>query len=681
MKIRIDAQTPGLDYAVSELKRFLGQYTTACFSDAEGTLITLRADDSLQPHWYAVRGDGKMLSVAGGSLSAVLCGIYDALAEAGVLFEATGYCVPKKFDLAAFLAVNREVHPKVHLRGIRQHINFPMDISSYPLKDAQEYIRAVARMRFNAITFHSYPGQWHPVDPTDPNDCTGHFFYGQHHPLPANDPLTASRIDNRRTYCIPEVEAVYDDPKARGEYAVYWLNEVMKTAKEVGLTITLSVEPAFEEGEKLGAMLRNVINMYPLIDVLELLSYESGGDLTIPALTADNAAKIFSDMFGPEILTADGKVEGLAGEIPHQLPGAAVSLKRILSVLAIRDQWLSGLDRVPELRAGMYITCKDTLSVMLPIMRKLLPEDVTRSLLPAHGAMVVADNIESLNLTEADWQNTMLYSWAEFDGNMYLQQMSTDGLEKLTALPDAESIYGLCINHWRTSENAMAIDFAAETALTPMKAGDFYRQYADKIGIADAEGFAAVCGRLAQMDSYARWNLMNFGFCFVGCWYRVGEVTPPRDYKMEHMQHALAEYTALTEAFSALLDSAETERAIAYLRLMSNRCQTSVYHVLSLMTLKGIHEHYDYAHPSAPSEEQLSSIRRIINESLGYAQAYIDRYGELTPDRGCQGNIISYVETTPVFVRAVASNFTGEAAQASVQSFDAPPSPDTAVDG
>lgn len=681
MKIRINALTPGLDYAVSELRLLLGQYTSALFTDGDADFqITLAENKAMQPHWYALSGDGKTLSVTGGSFSSVLCGAYEALADAGVLFEATGHTVPKKFDLNAFMAANKEVHPKVRLRGVRQHINFPMDISSYPLKDAQEYIRALARMRFNAITFHSYPGQWHPVDPASPDDHPGHFFYGQTHPLPGSDPLTAGRIDNRKVYCIPEAEAIYDNEKARGEYAKYWLNEVMKTAKEAGLTITLSVEPAFEDGEKLGRMLRNVIEMYPLIDVLEIISYESGESTFLSDLTPETAPAVFRELLGSDALNADGTLDGLTGEIPHQLPGAAVSLRRMMTALNTRDQWLSGLEKKPELRVGMYITCKDTLKIILPVMRRLLPDDVTRSILPAHGAMVVANNIEELNLTEKDWQNTMLYSWAEFDGNMYLQQMSTDGLEKLTAMPEAESIYGLCINHWRTSENAMAINFAAETTNQPAKAADFYRNFADRVGISDADAFAAACDRLAKLDSYTRWNLMNFGFCFVGCWYKPGEVTPPRPYKDECMQHALAEYRALAEAFEALLDSASTGRGISYLRLMANRCRTSVSHVLSLLTLKGVHKYYDYANPSAPTEEQLAGIRQVISESLAHAQDYINLYGALMPDRGCQGNLISYVETTPVFIRIVASHFFGSGAADQTLSFDAPSSPDTEVD-
>lgn len=53
------------------------------------------------------------------------------------------------------------VVPAVTERGICQHINSAVDVSSYPLAEAREYVRNLARLRFNHITFHSYPGQWY----------------------------------------------------------------------------------------------------------------------------------------------------------------------------------------------------------------------------------------------------------------------------------------------------------------------------------------------------------------------------------------------------------------------------------------------------------------------------------------------------------------------------------------
>lgn len=107
-----------LTYAKQELQEFLKKYPAAKDLD-----ITLKTDTTL--------------------------------AEASYQFEITGPIAPK--ILHPIAKGKRVITPAVKLRGIRQHINFPMDISSYPIEEAKEYIRNLTRLRFNYIVFHSYP--------------------------------------------------------------------------------------------------------------------------------------------------------------------------------------------------------------------------------------------------------------------------------------------------------------------------------------------------------------------------------------------------------------------------------------------------------------------------------------------------------------------------------------------
>ncbi len=187
------------------------------------------------------------------------------------------------------------------------------------------------------------------------------------------------------------------------------------------------------------------------------------------------------------------------------------------------------------------------------------------SLLPAHGALAVADNIEKTGTISSDWQNTMIYSWAEFDGNMYIQQLSADGIEKLANMPDTDSSYGFCINHWRTAENSLTISHAAEAAITAMSADTFYRRHAAMIGIGDTDGFASACRRLAALDNYNRDNLFNIGFCAIGCWlnwHRRNGAVQPRCFPAESLEYAIAEYSALIDMWKSLLSTADKRRAL-----------------------------------------------------------------------------------------------------------------------
>ena len=692
MTISIMRKTGGTEYAAGELARFLREFTGAEIGEdlpQPDRAVTLGTDSAMPADRYLLDGDGSTLAIRGGSPSALLCGVCDALADGGLLFEATGYAAPRGFDAGAFFAARREVRPKFRLRGVRQHINFTMDISSYPLRDAKEYVRALARMRFNAITFHSYAGQWHAADPADPHSLAGHFFYGQRHPVPADDPLTASRIGNRRIFCIPEAEgiyrdraareAIYDDEARRAEFAQYWLNEVIGAAKEAGMAVTLSVEILSDDSTLNARMLQAVCETYRGIDTLELISEECGGFRTQPGVTRENVADFLTGLFGDGILGADGEVPGLPGHLPPQLPASAVCLKRILAALDRRDEWLGGLDNPPALRAGLYVTDADALRVLRPILRAFLPAGVTASLLPAHGSLAAADNVERTGTTGGDWQNTMFYSWAEFDGNMFLQQMSTDGIEKLVSLADAPSNYGFCINHWRMAENALAIAYAAEAAVSGMAARDFYRLYARRKGIADAEGFAEVCRKLALLDTRNRDDLFTIGFCALSCWlswHRRGDAVTPRGFPAALQEKSVAAYGEAVRDLLALLPSAGTREGIAWLRLMANRCETSILHIRSMMALDEIFGLYDYAHPAPPAPAQAKAIHSALERSRGFAEAYLRLYGEILPDRGGEGQLVSYHETTLAYIDAVAAHFAGKAAPGAQDPVDAPPMPD-----
>ena len=679
MKISIIQNSPGTAYAAAELARFLKEYTAAGIvfdSEVSGKSVLLEIDTAMTAHHYSVHGDGTALVIRGGSASSVLSGVCDALSEAGILFESSCYSAPLGFDIDTFFRVSKDVRPRFRLRGIRQHINFPMDISSYTLKDAKEYIRSLARMRFNAITFHSYPGQWHAARP---DDRAGHFFYGQVHPVPADDPQIASLIGNRKTFCIPEAEAIFEDEEKRAEYAVYWLNELMKTAKEAGMVVTLSVEIRSDDDAAESRMLKELLENYPLIDTLEIITEENGADRDLEGIMRENAAEFLVGLFGELILDEDGSVPGLAECYPARCAANAVCLKRTLRALETREEWLSGLDRRPEIRAGIYCTDRSVLRVLRPILRRFLPKGVTMSLLPAHGALAAADNIADTGTTPEDWQNTMFYSWAEFDGNMYLQQMSTDGIEKLSALPPTDSSFGVCINHWRTAENRLTITYASEALISAMSAETFYRRYAEKLGVSDTEAFAAFCRDLAELDTWNRDHLFNIGFCAVGCWlswHRNGEYMTPRGYEEADYRYAVERYTELVSQANALLPFAETKEAIAFLRLLANRCETSVLHVRSMQTLEELNVLFDFDRPAPLSEEQTKKINAVLKRSRDDAVAYMHLYGEILPDRGGEGQIVSYYETTLVYIDAVIASFAGSGRAARTEHYDDPPMPD-----
>ena len=204
--------------------------------------------------------------------------MYAVLEELGIRFDVLGPILPARIDLSSLLGRSLHVRPRVRLRGIRQHLNFPMDISSYPLAEAREYVRNLARLQLNHLTLHSYDGQWFACRLAAREIQAGSFFYGQHHPVP-DHPVVGAALRNRRVFCIPELEPYHDRAPERS--------------------------------------------------------------------------------------------------------AAARNLARNLELVRLLPQELG--KRCPALTLGVYVTCAQTLKVILALLRRYSPAEVTWAFLPAHG--------------------------------------------------------------------------------------------------------------------------------------------------------------------------------------------------------------------------------------------------------------------------------------------------------
>ena len=163
MRIYVKNELKGItaEYAAVELARFLplvnGIEAVENAQDAD-MVFELSTDGRMADYSYSVKGDGRTVRLLGKTENEVLLAVYLALEKMGVFFDTEGsHTAITGTDITAVKNIDVTVRPVVRLRGIRQHINFPMDISSYRIEDAKEYIRDLARMRMNAITFHPFP--------------------------------------------------------------------------------------------------------------------------------------------------------------------------------------------------------------------------------------------------------------------------------------------------------------------------------------------------------------------------------------------------------------------------------------------------------------------------------------------------------------------------------------------
>ncbi|MFY7793276.1 MAG: hypothetical protein ACOVQS_05840, partial [Chitinophagaceae bacterium] len=108
---------------------------------------------------YRIRRAGQQTNVTflGGTPIEVTHAVHGFLEHIGFHFGFDGVKHPKTLKPDTIRSGYYLTRPHTRWRGIRQHVNFPMDISSYPQEEAREYLRRLVRMRFNKIAVHSYP--------------------------------------------------------------------------------------------------------------------------------------------------------------------------------------------------------------------------------------------------------------------------------------------------------------------------------------------------------------------------------------------------------------------------------------------------------------------------------------------------------------------------------------------
>ena len=690
ISIEGDASHPTLRYAAAELESLLLACTPARLAAPDQAryrfLIGLLPSPS-EAQVYSLSAktapSGQTtVRLLGGSPSAALCAVYRCLEMLGFVFSINGYTLRAPVNFALCQTLNEVVRPLCRQRGVRQHINFPMDISSYHLADAKAYIRNLARMQLNSITFHSYTGQWHGYEDGSQRIFAGNYFYGQRHLVPPA-PELAGKIDNRKYYCIPEIEGQLSDEAARDAFTKAWLRELMEVCREAGLHITFSVElPEDISQEVCLQMVRGVLADYPQIDAIEWLSPEGGGPATAPWRYEELTERL-TGLFGKDILE-NGALPYLPAALPESLAGAAESLKRSVDLYRRRAEVFAGLEEKP-IYIGLYVMCRETLKLLGRVMEKILPAEVVLTFLPAHGSLAAADNLAFMELKPETMQRTLVYSWLEFDGNMYLLQNGSDGIDRLADLcaraADGQSVFGACFNHWRTAENELTAAYMARRTLAPLSPDVFYGETAAQYGLGRPADFRAAMTLLAETDVFNRDKLFNIGFCFLGCWLFIHKgLGWIRGWAWEDMEASADSYGKIIALLENCLDDCTGPEGIGHLRFLINRAECSILQIRAIQSLSKIAAFARDEAPEALTEEEKALVLVHCAEADRYAADYLAKHCQLLPDRGCQGTAVSYWATIPVYIDHIRQYFAYGETECTHKpdSFDAPPPPDTA---
>ena len=584
---------------------------------------------------------GHTLTLTSSDAVGALHALYTFCEQLGITFDITGPVLPASVDWSRVEGTDTIVTPHIRWRGIRQHVNFSMDISAYTIPQVREYLQNMVRMRFNKLTIHSYPYQWYAEDVTGEMHYAGSFFYGSTHRCDKWDFLKQlCKGTNDSIFCIPGAEAVWNDKAKRSEFAMDWMRQVITTAKEMGLRVQFSCENRHFNVEQTKKLAYILTDNYP-IDDLEFITEEMGGwndDMPYATQQIDTAAATI------KALEADPAFQG----------------------------------RVKQLKLGIYCVLHHRIGDLFRHARQILPEHYI-AVLSQYASRGVASAYPKFITNAEDLKWTELYSWVEFDGQMYIQQNHVEGIDDLIRQMDqtAPGVQhrSLLFNHWRTAENRTSFRYAAEaTLMKDRRPDDFYREYAQRLGIEDTEAFLDMQHAMQELHAFDVDHHGNIGFAAIDFWLDEGQHTA---YNPDDVQWSSDRFLKVGEMLTTLYDNAKTEAAREYLSLLGNRVLCSKLYLDCIhdgLELKQIPHKKN--NPVPPAYKKKAS--EICEKCIAGYERMLRILAQQMPDRGCLGIIVS-IWNGPVWGMMTQNHkLTGaplDAPASSEVSLDAPPLP------
>jgi hypothetical protein len=693
--------TAAAEYAARELHRFLNLALTETVTLAAETPADRTCTLAIDPHQkdeIAIDHTAAATTVSGRTAAAVLHGVYCFLEKLGYVFTACGPVAPA--SPAAWPKPFRLRHtPLLAQRGIRQHINFPMDISCLPLEAAREYVRNLARLKLNFMAFHLYYDQgWLQFDYRGykvGHDSKTTLYYSEYHPV-ARDPVVRAQSASRATWFIPEFETHYRGAQQpallRG-----WLRAVMQCAKECGMTVTASVEvlsPAADKelavtGEAPGpelyarvtaAAALAALEQYPEIDQIELISREGESSWPSPPTLAEAVAAMKAE-FGIPDAEWRPPVTDMPGEPQVWSSWTIVSGVRALQV-AVRAMALMRQDPRAErvlgarpIVCGLYTTLYQSWNYLGPLVRRLVPPDTPFAVMLAYGAHRTARNLALANLAPDLLARTRIYSWCELDGFMYLLQNQCEGLYGgiRQAVRDGRKHppAALACNHWRTAENEISVNYLADGAFYGRTPQEFYRRHLGALmGKAAAAPLAQALTELDEATAWVVEHLFNLGFCALGCWSLRG-IT----WKFEDLEEYKARLGRIADQIAHALPLVKRTAGLARCRLLLNRLEASRLHCDMATRLRTMHDMVDWTSGKLPAEK-CEAFRRHALAARDLARDYVAHCAALLPDRMSEGTVTNYEHVAYGLLDKTLKEFLGEdVAALETPGSDGPPAP------
>jgi hypothetical protein len=673
-------RSPLEGYAAQELAHFLGAITRQKVQigtvdvAAEGYVLVGRFDQTpgdLQPQelfLHSMQTDKKpAVLVSGGDPNGVLYAAYALLEHYGYLFEFSGAHVPRRRARLDLSGVNRREKPHIAQRGLRLHLNFPMDQSSYSEAEWRQWLDRVARLKLNFVAFHFYADQpWLAFTYRGVSAMGGDFFNGRHviggdYVLPGDLPGRA-RIENRKRYYPPDLEEIASGSELYAQ-AQARIRTIIDHAHARGIRCAVSIEPFapppvirahyaewVKDFTSPDALLQDVatqrllalMDAYPQADEYQLISVEGSDDGPRDLNEQDALFAQLRTRYGlPDGLLPDVGTEGdTLSDSGSAGKGAATRRLRfrIVSTLRYVDMARRILEtpRIAERlnRDGkmssiaIYLPHPEALRAALPAIHQMLPPATRLHLLPEYGARGVANQMATWDVLRDGRLQLGVITWLEFDGSMFLPQVSTRALYDAVANARSLPVTTLYANHWRVSGlEADAYVFARAGWRADLSYDYIMDEYLGRLyGIPHIRDARAAYASLEAATLYARSKLPNVGFCWEGY-----EYSP---YPAELLDEGRASFAQAARLFTRLAKGHLDRNARDRARYLANRCTAAVIHLKAIDALSRA-----LAAARVNDNTQARTNARRARR-LGYE--YLRTYAAFVPDRGDQGVLVNY---------------------------------------
>lgn len=672
------AEHPTIRFAVEDISYFLMPFSSP--KNKHKVSFHMR----LVPSWkngefsFEIRQDGlhTHIFLQGESTTEILHAAHSFIEHMGFRFELTGTDVPRTLQFDTLQPKTYKTTPYIRWRGIRQHVNFPMDISSYPLNEAKEYLTQMVRMRFNEIAIHSYPNLWHEVYTGDSTEYAGNFFYNRPHDIPEIEVVKKNIRFNNQYFSIPSIEPFYNKRVIRSRMSVEWMRELLTHAKRIGLKVHFSVEPR-TRGDVSYVIdnCKSALINYPMIDELEINTEELGGwgSSCTDTLVKDVLVK----WFGPDALM-DTFITNRIYKQQTDLDNLLIQVGR--NVEAVRqlsmDSWF--LSKNVKLKLGIYCTIVPYADIAYRLVRRSVP-DCEVTVMPGHGSVRTAEHFSKMHTKDNDLQKTTVFSWIEFDGLMFTLQNPVEGIGSLFQHLDSsrrgKQLNAVLFNHWRTAENALGAKYAAESALKGLlPIADFYHARARAMGLNNPEIYASAMKSLEQIDRISTNKLPNYGFCWLGAWTNGG---PYNWIDTIILDKVRGMYENVSTSINKVQNKGLSTFALNELGLLQNRVSTSILYIKAFRSACRIQALKKNSDGTYSQEEKQKAIY-LFNESFKSFEKYMSEHVKNMPDRGSEGTLINLWHGPIHGLKLLRQRITGVSEDAPLQlqeTLDGPPLP------